>query len=168
MAIRMPNKGLELVSGFCAGTKVSDGEALVDIQSINKSVRLSQPEMFAFNNQMDIINTHLVSTVEDYSSDIWVLDLSNGLHLECVDTTTLFDMNLNWRCAGWLKPGDKLVGAVVDGAGLHGEPFHVVKSYRKSSTLAEPVYYFEAEHHNMLLPHFDEGKGKLTFICTHQ
>lgn len=168
MAIRIPFSGLELMSGFCAGTMISRGEELVNIQAVNKTVGAQQLEMFAFNNRMDIINTFLQSTIEDFSADNWVLDLSNGLHLECVDSTILFDANLKWRHADNLRPGDKLVGAVVDESGVHGEFFHVVKSYRKQITLAEPVYYFTAQHHNMLLPHFDEEKKKLTFICTHQ
>lgn len=168
MAINLPARGIELVSGFCSGTMVNRDEVLVDIRSINKSVDLRQVDMFAFDNSMNIVNTKLVSTVEDFSAQNWAIDLSSGHHIECAETTILFDMELHWRHVCNLREGDQLVGVVMDESGMHGEPFYVLRSYRKPASLAEPVYYFETVHHNMLLPHFNEEKKQLTFICTHQ
>lgn len=168
MAVNIPARGIELTSGFCAGTMVNKDEVLIDIRSINKSLDLKQINMFALDNSMNIVNTKLMSTVENYSAHNWVIDLSSGHHIECVDTTILFDMELHWRHVSNLREGDRLVGVVMGESGMHGELFHVVRSYRKTFALAEPVYYFETTHHNMLLPHFNEEKKQLTFICTHQ
>lgn len=168
MAVVIPGRGVELLSGFCAGTMVNRDEILVDIRSINKSISLQQVDMFAFDNSMNIISTKLISTVEDFSAQNWVIDLSSGHHIECVDTTIFFDMDLHWRHADNLREGDRLVGVVMGESGMYGEPFYVIRSYRKQATLAEPVYYFETIHHNMLLPNYNEQKNQLTFICTHQ
>ena len=167
MSIFLSGRGIELKSGFVSGTYINNGEVMVDIHSV-KNYPGAQVEMFALNNQMDVINTVLVSVTEDYTSDIWCLDLSSGHHIECVDTTIFFDMNLKWRTARSFSEGDKLVGMIVEESNMHGEPFFVTKSYKKPASLACPVYYFETIHHNMLLPHFSESEKKLTFICTHQ
>lgn len=158
--------GINLRSAFVSGTKVNSGELMVPIETLRGVV--IPVDAFALDNEMNIKETVFGMVLENYSNAIWCLKLSTGMYIECVESTAFFDMDLKWRTARSLQEGEKLVGVVMDESGMHGEPFHVLKSHKKDISLAQPVYYWQSDLHNLLLPHFDESKKRLTFICTHQ
>lgn len=124
---------------------------------------------YALNDEFVPINSHIMSIPKEvYANDLWEISLSNGFHMTCTPNTMIMTTD-GWRKVSDLAVDDQILGgAFTEERGITGRVFTVTNSQSNYKMIASPVYFFVAEHNNILLPNFEPTSGEITFVDIHQ
>lgn len=163
----MKQAEIQLVSGLSADTPLLIDEDVKSIRSLYLQTGVSPT--FAFNDQICMINTRIQGIPKEiYLNDLYDISFSNGFHMTCTPSTCVLGIN-GYRHVDQMVVGEMVVGSIYNADGsIKLDTFtvdHVSKSYKM---IAEPVYYFVSEHHNILLPQYSPENSIISFICVHQ
>lgn len=159
---------VQLVSGLSADTPLLIDQDVKSIRSLYLQTGVSPT--FAFNDNAQPIMSHIQGIPQEVIvNDLYSISFSNGFHMTCTPSTAVLGAN-GYRIVSELVDGENILGAVYnhETGAISNDIFvvdHVSKSYKM---IAEPVYYFLSEHHNILLPYYTPDSNIISFICVHQ
>lgn len=157
---------IQLGSGLSADTPLIIGDELKSIRSV--FLAGSVVPTYGLNQQLVPVETEITSIPKEvYVSEQWELYFSNGLKLICTPSTIIYGATGPVTACN-IHPKDCILGAYLksDSGEIRGRVFECVNSQKKTTVLAEPMYYFISKDTNILIPNF--ANNELTFICVHQ